>query len=94
MGASRKRFGAEQVVKLLRQIEVLQGNGKSLPEACKAVGIVEQTYYRWRKAYGGLKLDQAKRLKELETENARLKRVVADLALREAMLKEVAKGNF
>ena len=94
MGASRKRFGAEQVVKLLRQIEVLQGTGKSLPEACKAVGIVEQTYYRWRKAYGGLKLDQAKRLKELETENARLKRVVADLSLREAMLKEVARGNF
>jgi transposase-like protein len=94
MGATRKRFGAEQVVRLLRQIEVLQGNGKSLPEACKAVGIVEQTYYRWRKAYGGLRLDQAKRLKELETENARLKRVVADLSLREAMLKELTKGNF
>jgi transposase-like protein len=94
MGAARKRFGAEQIVNLLRQIEVLQANGKSLPEACRAAGIAEQTYYRWRRAYGGLKLDQAKRLKELEAENARLKRVVADLALREAMLKEVAKGNF
>ena len=94
MGSARKRFNAEQVVNLLRQIEVMQGNGKSLPEACKAAGIVEQTYYRWRKAYGGLKLGQAKRLRELEAENARLKRVVADLALREAMLKEVAKGNF
>ena len=90
----RKRFEAEQVVKLLRQIEVLQGNGKSLAEACKAVGIVEQTYYRWRKAYGGLKVDQAKRLKELKVENARLKRVVADVSLREAMLKEVLKGNY
>lgn len=94
MGAGRKRFGAEQIVNVLRQIEVLQANGKGLPEACKAAGIAEQTYYRWRKAYGGLKLDQAKRLKALEAENARLKRVVADLALREAMLKEAAKGNF
>lgn len=94
MGVGKKRLGAEQIVNLLRQIEVMQAGGKSLPEACKAAGIAEQTYYRWRKAYGGLKLDQAKRLKELEVENARLKRVVADLALREAMLKEVAKGNF
>lgn len=67
----------------------MQGNGKSLPEACKAAGVVEQTYYRWRKACGGLKRDQAERLKGLEAENARLKRVVADLALSEAMLKEV-----
>ena len=73
---------------------MLQSNGKSLAETCKAVGIVEQTYYCWRNVYGGPKVDQAKRLKEPEAENARLKRVVAELALREAMLKEVLKGNY
>ena len=94
MRATRKQFSAEEVVKILRQIEVLQGSGKALAEACKAAGVSEPAYYRWRRAYGGMKLDQAKRLKELETENARLKRVVADVSLREAMLKEVLKGNY
>lgn len=69
-------------------------NGKLTPQACREAGIKEQSYYRWRKEYGGLKLAQAKKLKELERENARLKRIVADLSLEKAMLKEVASGNW
>ena len=75
-----KRYKAEQIVTLLRQIEVGIANGKPTPQACKEAEITIQTYYRWRKEYGGLKLDQAKRLKELERENAKLKRVVAELS--------------
>ena len=78
----------------LRQIEVLAAGGKALPLACKEAGITDVTYYRWRKEYGGLKADQAKKLKGLERENARLKRVVADLSLEKAILKDVAEGNF
>ena len=89
----KKRVKPEQVVTLLRQIEVAVANGKTTPQACKDAEVTEQTYDRWRKEYGGLKLDQARRLKELEKENARLKRVVADLALEKQVLRDVAQGN-
>jgi transposase-like protein len=89
-----KRFKPEQIVNLLRQIEVEIANGKTTPQACKEAEITQQTYYRWRKEYGGLKLDQAKRLKELERENAKLKRLVAELSLEKQILKDVAGGNF
>ena len=89
-----RRFKAEQIVTLLRQIEVGIGNGKTVPQACKEAEITVQTYYRWRKEYGGLRLDQAKRLKELEKENGKLKRLVAELSLEKQILKDVAEGNF
>ena len=89
-----KRYKAEQIVTLLRQIEVGIANGKTTPQACKEVEISVQTYCRWRKEYGGLKLDQAKRLKELKKENAKLKRVVAELSLEKQVLKDIAEGNF
>ena len=89
-----KRHRAEQIVAKLRQIEVLTAQDKVLAAACKEAAVSEQTYYRWRKEYGGLKLEQAKKFKELERENARLKRIVADLSLEKAMLKEVASGNW
>jgi putative transposase len=81
-------------VTLLRQIELGIANGKTTPQVCKEAEITEQTYYCWRKKYGGLKLDQAKRLKELEKENAKLKRVVAELLLEKQVLKDIASGNF
>ena len=84
----------EQIVTVLRQIEVQIANGKKVPQACKEAGIHTQTYYRWRKEYGGLKLDQAKRLKELEKENTRLKRLVAELSREKQGLRDVAQGNF
>ncbi len=84
----------EQIVTVLRQIEVQIANGKKVPQACKEAGIHTQTYYRWRKKYGGLKLDQAKRLKELEKENTRLKRLVAELSIEKQVLQDVAQGNF
>jgi len=90
----KKVFTPEQILAKLRQIEVSITQGKSVPVACREAAISDVSYYRWRREYGGLKLDQAKRLKELERENARLKRVVADLSLEKAMLKEVASGNF
>lgn len=89
-----KHHKPEQIIAKLRQIEVSTGQGKSLAAACKEAGISEQSYYRWKKEYGGLKLDQAKKLKDLERENARLKKIVADLSLEKAMLKEVASGNW
>jgi transposase-like protein len=89
----KKRRTAEQIVTLLRQVEVAVGTGKSTAQACKEAAITEQTYYRWRKEYGGLKVAQAKCLKELEKENARLKRVVAELSLEKQILREVAQGN-
>src|SRR5882724_3205849 len=89
-----KRYKPEQIVNLLRQIEVEIANGKTTPQACKDAEITQQTYYRWRKEYGGLKLDQAKRLKELERENARLRKAVSDLTLDKLILKEAAEGNF
>jgi len=90
---AKKRFGPEQVVAKLRQIEVLQAGGKSIPQACKEAGVTDVTYYRWRREYGGLKANQAKRMKDLERENARLKKLVADLSLEKAILKDVAEGN-
>ena len=90
---STKRYKPEQVVNLLRQIEVEIANGKATPQACRDAQITVQTYYRWRKEFGGLKLDQAKRLKELEKENSRLKRLVAELSLEKQVLREVAQGN-
>jgi len=89
-----KRYKPEQVVTLLRQIEVEVANGKTTPQACKEAEITIQTYYRWKKEYGGLKLAQAKRLRELERENSKLKRLVAELSLEKQVLKEVAEGNF
>jgi putative transposase len=88
------RYKPEQIVTLLRQIEVAVANGKTTPQACKEAQITAQTYYRWRKEFGGLKLDQAKRLKELEKENGKLKRLVAELSLEKQILKDVAEGNF
>jgi putative transposase len=89
-----RRYKPEQIVNLLRQIEVAIANGKPTPQACKEAEITVQTYYRWRKEYGGLKLDQAKRLKELVRENSKLKRLVAELSLEKQVLKDVAEGNF
>jgi putative transposase len=90
----RKRFSAEEIVNKLRQADVELSRGSTVAQACKQIGVTEQTYYRWRKEYGGMKVDQAKRLKELEKQNARLKKLVADLSLDKAMLQEVASGNF
>ena len=90
----KKRFSAEQIVTVLRQIEVLMSQGKAAPVACREAGISQQSYYRWRKEYGGLALDQARRMKDLERENVRLKRLVADLSLEKQVLKDVASGNL
>lgn len=90
----KKHFSTEQVIMKLREIEVLTGQGETAAMACRQAGITEQTYYRWRKEYGGLKLDQAKKLKDLEKENARLKKLVADLSLDNAILREVSSGKF
>src|SRR5277367_2653690 len=87
--ARGKRHTPEQIVNVLRQIEVAIANGKTTPAACKEAGVAEQTYYRWRKEYGGLKVDQAKRLKEVEQENSKLKRLVAELSLDKTMLQDV-----
>ena len=89
-----KRYKAEQIVTMLRQIEVSIANGKTTPQACKEAAITVQTFYRWRKEYGGLKMDQAKRMKELEKENGKLKRLVAELSLDKQILKDIAEGNF
>ena len=91
---ARKRYKAEQIVVMLREVEIQVAKGLDIQQVCRNLGISEQTYYRWRKKYGGMKLDQAKRLKELEKENGRLKKLVADLSLDKAILKEVAEGNF
>jgi putative transposase len=91
---SRKRFKAEEIVNKLREADVLIAQGRTVVQACKQIGVTEQTYYRWRKEYGGLKTDQARRLKELERENARLKRLVADAELDKAILREAARPNF
>jgi putative transposase len=90
----KKGFSAEQIVTVLRQIEVLMSQGKAAPVACREAGISQQSYYRWRKEYGGLELDQARRMKDLERENVRLKRLVADLSLEKQVLRDVASGNL
>ena len=91
---ARKRFTVEQIIHHLREAEVLLAQGRTVGEVCRQIGVSEQSYYRWRKEYGGLKLDQAKRLKELEKENSRLKKLVAELHLDKAILEETAQGNF
>ena len=90
----RKRYTAEQIISMLREAEVHLDQGSIVGEVCRTFGISEQTYYRWRKDYGGMRVDQAKRLKELEKENARLKKLVADLSLDNDILKEAARANF
>ncbi len=91
---SRKRFSVEQIINHLREAEVLVSQGQTVGEISRRIGVSEQSYYRWRREYGGLKIDQARRLKVLEQENARLKRAVADLTLDKLILKEAAEGNF
>jgi transposase-like protein len=91
---ARRTYTAEQIIGKLREAEVLLSQGSSVAEASRKIGVTEQTYYRWRKEYGGMRVEQARRLKELEKENSRLKRLVADISLDNAILKEAAKGNF
>ena len=91
---ARKRYSAEQIIKKLREAEVLQAQGQTVEQVVRQLGVTNQTYYRWRKEYGGLKVDQAKRLKELEKENTRLKKLVAEQALDMAILKEAADPNW
>ena len=91
---ARKRYSPEQIIGYLREAEVLLSKGSTLPQSCRKIGIAEQTYYRWRKEYGSLSVDQARRLKGMEKENIRLKKLVADLSLDKAILKEVAEGKY
>ena len=91
---ARIRYSAEQIINKLREAEVLLAKGSTASQVCKHIGVSEQTYYRWRREYGGLKVAQAKRLKELEKENTRLRKAVADLTLDKLILAEAAKGNF
>ena len=91
---SRKRFTAEKVIGMLREAEVLLAQGKKVGEVCRSLGVSEQSYYRWRREYGGLKSSQAKRIKDLERENSRLKKAVADLTLDKLILREALEGNY
>lgn len=90
----KKGYSPEQIINKLREAEILLGQGSSIAEASKKIGVTEQTYYRWRKEYGGMRIEQAKRLKDLEKENTRLKKLVADLSLDISILKEASRGNF
>lgn len=90
----RKIYKPEEIIAKLRQVEVLTSQGKSTVDAIRSIGVTDATYYRWRQEYGGLKVDQVKRLKELEAENSRLRRAVSDLTLEKLVLKEAASGNF
>jgi len=91
---ARNGYTAEQVINKLREVEVLTGKGESMDSAIRKIGVTRNTFYRWRKEYGGMRVDQARRLKELETENSRLKRLVADLSLDNSILREAVSGNF
>ena len=91
---SRKRYKPEQIISMLREADVQLSRGQKVAQICRELGIAEQTYYRWRREYGGLKVSQAKRLKDLERENTRLKRAVADLTLDKLILKEAVEGNY
>ena len=91
---ARKRLGAEQIISKLREAEVELAKGRTVSHVCKKLGVTEQTYYRWRKEYGGLRVDQAKRLKELEKENGKLKKLLAEAELDKAILREAASGNY
>jgi putative transposase len=90
----RKSNTPEQIIGKLRQAEIMLNQGATVAEVCRKIEVTDQTYFRWRKEYGGMRVDQAKRLKDLELENTRLKKLVADLSLDKAILKEVAQGNF
>jgi len=90
----KKSHSPEQIINKLREAEILLNQGATISEASRKIGVTEQTYYRWRKEYGGMRIEQAKRLKKLEKENTRLKKLVADISLDNAILKEVAEGNF
>ena len=90
----KKAYTAEQIISKLRQAEILLSQGAAIAEASKKIGVTEQTYYRWRKEYGGMRIEQAKKLKDLEKENARLKKLVADLSLDNSILREASRGNF
>jgi len=90
----KKRHKPEEIVAKLRQVDVLTAQGKAVADAIRSIGVTEVTYYRWKNEYGGLKTDQVRRLKELEQENARLRRAVSDLTLDKLILKEAARGNF
>jgi putative transposase len=90
----KRSYTPENIINKLREVEILINQGATTGEASRKVGITEQTYYRWRKTYGGMRIEQAKRLKELEKENARLKKLVADLSLDNSILKEASRGNF
>ena len=89
-----KRHKPEEIIAKLRQVEVMTGQGTSMADAIRSIGVTEVTYYRWRSEYGGMKLDQVKRLKELEVENARLRKAVSDLTLDKLILQEAARGNY
>lgn len=91
---SKRKYTAEEIINKLREAEVLQSKGQSLEEVVRQLGISSVTYYKWRKEYGGLRVDQAKRFKEIEQENQRLRKVVADLTIDNSILKEVTRGNF
>ena len=91
---SRKRYTAEQIIGMLREAEVSLSQGQTVGQVCRGLGISEQSYYRWRKEYGGLKMDQAKRLKDLERENRQLRKAVSDLTLDKLILKEALEGNY
>jgi len=91
---ARKRYKVEEIIAKLREAEVLAAQGRNMADITRLLGVTSVTYYRWRKEYGGMEVDQARRLKDFEVENARLKRVVADMALDHTILKEVAAGNF
>ena len=91
---AKKRFTVEQIINHLREADVLLAQGETVGGVCRRIGISEQSYYRWRREYGGLKIDQARRLKDIEQENARLKQAVADLTLDKPILKEAAEGNW
>jgi transposase-like protein len=91
---AKKSYSPEQVINKLREAEILLNQGATIGEASRKIGVTEQTYYRWRKEYGGMRIEQAKRLKALEKENARLKKLVADISLDNAILKEATEGNF
>jgi putative transposase len=90
----KSKFSAEQIIGKLHEADVLQSQGKTITEITRQLGISDMTYYKWRKEYGGLRIDQAKRLKELEQENQKLRKVVADLSIDNTILKEAARGNF
>ena len=91
---AKQRYTTEEIIHKLREADILIGQGQTIAQVTKQIGVTEQTYFRWRKSHGGLRIDQAKRLRELEAENSRLKRAVADLTVDKIILKEVAEGKF